>query len=253
MAAVIAGAGLGWLIDRWLGISPWGMMVFLLLGFAVGVFNAMRAAGVVWYISPDPVVTIIEIGQERRRGRPPTRHHRWQRRVRRESQSRTLLIEKRAMSKSRDNKPQVLLITGVPGIGKTTVIRRAADGLRDKGVRGFYTEEVREKGERRGFRLVSFDGTAHIIAHVDFSKSPRVGKYGVDVQALDNAAVLLKPDPKARVYIVDEIGKMECLSEGFVAAMRILLAGNTPIVATVGAHGSGFIAEVKRRPECVAI
>lgn len=154
------------------------------------------------------------------------------------------------MSKSCDNKPQVLLITGVPGIGKTTVIRRAADGLRDKGVRGFYTEEVREKGERRSFRLVSFDGTAHIIAHVAFSKSHRVGKYGVDVKALDNAAVLLMPDPKARVYIVDEIGKMECLSEGFVAAMRVLLAGNTPVVATVGARGSGFIAEVKGRPEC---
>jgi nucleoside-triphosphatase len=43
---------------------------------------------------------------------------------------------------------------------------------------------------------------------------------------------------------------MECLSERFVAAMRALLSGKAPIVATVGARGSGFIAEVKRRPEC---
>ena len=46
VAGVIVGAGLGWLIDRWLGISPWGLTVFLLLGFAAGVLNVMRSAGV---------------------------------------------------------------------------------------------------------------------------------------------------------------------------------------------------------------
>jgi nucleoside-triphosphatase len=154
------------------------------------------------------------------------------------------------MSKSRESKPHVLLITGAPGIGKTTVIRRTVDGLTDEGLRGFYTEEIREKGERRGFRLVSFDGTAHIIAHVDFPKSHRVGKYGVDVQTLDDAARLLRPDFGARVYLVDEIGKMECLSERFVAAMRVLISSDLPIVATIGARGDGFIAEVKRMPAC---
>jgi ATP synthase protein I len=46
VAAVLAGAGLGWLIDRWLGTSPWGFIVLLLLGFAAGVVNVIRAAGV---------------------------------------------------------------------------------------------------------------------------------------------------------------------------------------------------------------
>jgi ATP synthase protein I len=46
VAAVLVGAAIGWLIDRWLGISPWGMILFLLLGFAAGVLNVMRAAGV---------------------------------------------------------------------------------------------------------------------------------------------------------------------------------------------------------------
>ena len=46
VAGVLAGAALGWLLDRWLGISPWGLIVFLLLGFAAGVLNVMRAAGV---------------------------------------------------------------------------------------------------------------------------------------------------------------------------------------------------------------
>src|SRR5262249_7070061 len=46
VGAVILGAAIGWLLDRWLGISPWGLVVFLLLGFAAGVLNVIRAAGV---------------------------------------------------------------------------------------------------------------------------------------------------------------------------------------------------------------
>lgn len=46
VAGVIVGAGIGWVLDRLLGISPWGMIVFVLLGFAAGVLNVMRAAGV---------------------------------------------------------------------------------------------------------------------------------------------------------------------------------------------------------------
>jgi ATP synthase protein I len=47
VAGVLVGAAIGWLLDRWLGISPWGLIVFLLLGFTAGVLNVMRAAGVV--------------------------------------------------------------------------------------------------------------------------------------------------------------------------------------------------------------
>lgn len=46
VAGVLVGAMFGWLLDRWLGISPWGLIVFLLLGFAAGVLNVMRAAGI---------------------------------------------------------------------------------------------------------------------------------------------------------------------------------------------------------------
>lgn len=47
VAGVLVGAVIGWLLDKWLGISPWGLIVFLLLGFAAGVLNVMRAAGIV--------------------------------------------------------------------------------------------------------------------------------------------------------------------------------------------------------------
>ncbi|HET8919035.1 MAG TPA: AtpZ/AtpI family protein [Xanthobacteraceae bacterium] len=47
VAGVLVGAGIGWLLDHWLGVSPWGLIVFLLLGFAAGVLNVMRSAGLI--------------------------------------------------------------------------------------------------------------------------------------------------------------------------------------------------------------
>jgi nucleoside-triphosphatase len=144
-----------------------------------------------------------------------------------------------------------LLISAVPGAGKTTVIRRVAEQLAAKSLAGFYTEEIRFRGERRGFRLLSFDGKEAVIAHVDFPKTHRVGKYGVDVAAIDAAvATALAPRRGTTLYLVDEIGKMECLSERFVASMRGLLSGSVPVVATVAKRGAGFIAEVKQRDDC---
>ena len=68
---------------------------------------------------------------------------------------------------------------------------------------------------------------------------------------MDDAAALLAPDPAARAYLVDEIGKMECLSERFLSAMRVLFGGRTPVVATVALRGAGFIAEAKKLPEAL--
>ena len=144
-----------------------------------------------------------------------------------------------------------LLITGAPGCGKTTALRRAAEQLANLRPGGFYTEEMRTGGERVGFRLVAFGGGTEVIAHVDFPKTWRVGKYGVDAAALDRAAqATLAPGGGAALYFVDEIGKMECLSTRFVELMRRLLDSGAPLVATVALHGAGLIAEVKQRADC---
>jgi len=144
-----------------------------------------------------------------------------------------------------------LLLTGTPGVGKTTVLKKLAERIGAGALGGFYTEEIRERGERRGFRLVSFGGAGRVIAHVDFPKARQVGKYGVDVAALDETVeAALAPRPEVELYLVDEIGKMECLSERFVAAMRRLLDSGKPLVATIAQKGEGFIAEVKRRNDC---
>jgi len=140
-----------------------------------------------------------------------------------------------------------LLLTGPPGSGKTTALRRAAERLRGWRLGGFYTEEIRRRGERRGFRAMTFEGQAWDLARVERPGPPRVGRYGVDLGVMEKLAARLAPDRAVDVWLIDEIGKMECLSEPFVAAMRIVLDGRTPIVATIAQRGTGFIAEVKRR------
>src|SRR5688500_8170219 len=130
-----------------------------------------------------------------------------------------------------------LLFTGTPGSGKSTAIRKLA-ALLDRPPRGFYTEEIRKGGEREGFRLVAFDGTQAVIAHVELPKTHRVSKYGVDVAAIDRACEkTLVPRRGDEVYLVDEIGKMECLSERFVARMRGLLDSGLAVVASVASKG----------------
>jgi nucleoside-triphosphatase len=143
-----------------------------------------------------------------------------------------------------------LLITGSPGIGKTTVIRAVASGLSSVRLGGFFTQEMRSRGVRSGFELVTFDGRRAVLAHVDRRGGPRVGKYGVDASVLEiRVRTSLAVSPGIDVYLVYEIGKMECLSPEFVAAMRELLDSGRPVVATIGERGCGFIAEVKRRPD----
>lgn len=45
IAGVVAGGILGWIFDRFLGTKPWGLMVFLMLGFVTGIYNVMRLTG----------------------------------------------------------------------------------------------------------------------------------------------------------------------------------------------------------------
>jgi nucleoside-triphosphatase len=136
-------------------------------------------------------------------------------------------------------------------VGKTTALRAVATAIgRRRRIAGFYTEELRRGRDRVGFRLVALDGHEAVMAHVTRHGPPRVGKYGVDLAAIEAVAVpALAPRRSVDVYFVDEIGKMECLSPAFVTAMRTLLASGATVVATVAERGGGFIAEVKRRPD----
>ncbi len=142
----------------------------------------------------------------------------------------------------------ILLITGTPGIGKTTVVKKVTAILSDLNIAGFYTEEIRVNNVRQGFALVPFQGKRFVMAHVDSDSDYRVGKYGVDLEAVDTAAEMtLSAARHPELFIIDEIGKMECFSEVFVERVSSLLASEKLVVATIARKGAGFISEVKNR------
>jgi len=145
------------------------------------------------------------------------------------------------------SKSAKILLTGLPGCGKTTAVLQIIDTLDSKKVAGFYTQEIRENNVRKGFRWARLDGANGVLAHVDIKGPFRVGKYGVDVAGFEQSVVPVLDIERfdAELYILDEIGKMECLSEKFVAAVRLLFASDKAVLATVAEKGSGLISEVK--------
>lgn len=143
-----------------------------------------------------------------------------------------------------------LLITGLPGVGKTTLIRRLFEALKDFHPVGFYTAEIREGGMRKGFELVSLGGKRGVLSHLNIKSRYRVGRYKVDVSGfedfLDGISFF---DPSSHMIMVDEIGKMECLSTQFGKRMKEVLDSEKWVIATIALKGSGPITEVKKRQD----
>jgi nucleoside-triphosphatase len=118
---------------------------------------------------------------------------------------------------------------------------------------GFFTEEIREGGNRKGFALVSLEGRKSLLSHVNVKSRSRVGQYGVDIKSFEAFfRSLALENPARSLVVIDEIGKMECFSDAFVLLATKLLDGERVVVATVALKGTGFISEVKKR-EDVAI
>ncbi|HTY52725.1 MAG TPA: nucleoside-triphosphatase [Methanomicrobiales archaeon] len=143
-----------------------------------------------------------------------------------------------------------LLLTGPPGCGKTTVVRRVVDGLGDLPMAGFCTEEIREKGERAGFALAGLDGRRGMLSHVRVKGPHRVGRYGVDIPGFESFLDGLDlKRPGLCVIVIDEIGKMECLSAKFRELVRDCLASPLPLLATIALRGTPPIEGIKARPD----
>lgn len=131
---------------------------------------------------------------------------------------------------------KTLLLTGDPGIGKTTIIRQAVEALGER-AGGFYTQEITGPGGRKGFRLITLDGQTAVLSHKDLRgpKIPQVGRYGVDLAALEQVGVIALRQAAAagKIVIVDEIGKMELLSPRFRQALLEIILGPAVVLGTI--------------------
>jgi nucleoside-triphosphatase len=143
----------------------------------------------------------------------------------------------------------VYLLTGSPGTGKTSLIKQAVAGFSLK-AGGFYTEEIRERGTRLGFRLVTLDGREAVLSHVDFSKRFRIGKYGVDLSAMERFGIpsLQQAAAGGDLVVIDEIGKMEILSRAFRETVAAIIGSGKRVLGTIMLQSNAWADTIKRRP-----
>ena len=141
------------------------------------------------------------------------------------------------------------LITGRLGAGKSSLLKRLLEHIPPGGASGFLTEEIRDGFTRVGLRVVTTDGREGLLAHHKLSGDHQVGKYGVDLAGFEEMVLhLLDPQQvEAPILLIDEIGRMECLSARFIAAVDFALGSSKFVVATTGSQDDGYPGELKQR------
>ena len=116
---------------------------------------------------------------------------------------------------------------------------------------GFYTEEIRSRGAREGFRLVTLDGQDAILAHVNIHSPYRVSKYGVDTDSLERVGVsaLNQAAEECDLVVVDEIGKMELFSADFRETIWRIVNSGKRVLGTIMLQAHPWADKIKRQPQ----
>lgn len=147
-----------------------------------------------------------------------------------------------------------ILLTGQPGSGKTTLIERVLARVRGASG-GFYTREIRAGGARQGFAILTLDGQTGVLAHVELPGPPRVGRYGVDLAALEAVGVasVRRALDAGALVVIDEIGPMELFSPVFCRAVQNALDSPNVVLGSVVRRSEPFADQVKARPDVTVI
>ena len=142
--------------------------------------------------------------------------------------------------------PTKILLTGQPGCGKTTLIRKVIGRL-DHGTWGFYTREVREGAVRAGFEVVTLDGQRSVLAHLSFKSEFMVGKYGVDLASFEEVILPIMEDAlsKGGIVVIDELGPMEFFSQSFCDLVWEIIRGPQIVLGTIVKRSTPFGDKVK--------
>jgi nucleoside-triphosphatase len=133
---------------------------------------------------------------------------------------------------------RLLLLTGEPGVGKTTVLLKTVEALRAKDYRvgGMISREVRSCGGRVGFEILDLnDGKTGWLANVNQKTGPQVGKYRVNLENLNDlgATSILKAADGSDVTAIDEIGPMELYSDKFIDAVRRAIESQKLVISVI--------------------
>jgi nucleoside-triphosphatase len=147
-----------------------------------------------------------------------------------------------------------LLLTGIPRIGKTTIIQSVIKKI-NQDCAGFFTQESKEKNQRAGFRLMTLDENDCILAHTNIKSTYRVGKYRVNLECIEKIGVtsILDGIKRKQIIIIDEIGKMELFSKKFKDAVIKALDSNCPVLGTILFRRHPFCDKIKRRKDAQII
>jgi len=140
------------------------------------------------------------------------------------------------------------LITGKPGVGKTTIVQKIIKRMGSVNMAGFCTSEIRCTGSRLGFELQGLNGGRRTLAHMDIDSRHRVGRYGVDKDGFEEfLATLDLLNADVELIVIDEIGKMELFSNRFRNLVCAALNADKQLLATIPLKGNKFIREIKQR------
>jgi nucleoside-triphosphatase len=147
-----------------------------------------------------------------------------------------------------------ILITGYPGVGKTTLIREVLNELRIDPV-GFYTEEIREAGKRVGFSIKSLTPglpkMEGILARIDWPGSYHRGPYTININDMEAIGARALEDALScrGLILIDEIGSMELVSSRFREAVIACLDSPRPVLGVIKAESNPFIDRIASRPD----